>query len=135
MSAFKVNILTPTKKLGDAIPADSLLIPTVNGQINVLPEHSHLISVLDTGILTLINGNSSEKFAVTTGTIKVFNDEIIILAQVAEKAGEIDITRAEKALKNAEISLPSCKDEAEIVKYQRKLMRAKLRIELAKNFK
>lgn len=135
MSAFKVNILTPTKKLGDSLPAESLLIPTVSGQINVLPEHTHLISVLDTGVLTLVNGSSTENFLVTTGTIKVLNDEITILSQVAEKAVDIDLDRAHKALTKSESNLPNCKDESEIVKYQRKLMRAKLRMELAKNLK
>ncbi len=135
MSAFKVNILTPTSKLGLNLPADSLIIPTVNGEINVLPEHTHLISVLDTGVLTLISEKESKKFLVTTGTVKVLGDEITILAQVAEEDSAIDLDRAQKALRVSEERLPGCKDEAEILKYQRKLQRARLRIELAKNFK
>lgn len=135
MGVFKVNILTPTKKIGDSLEADSLLIPTVSGQINVLPEHTHLISVLDTGVLTLINSSLSEKFAVTTGTVKVLNNEVTILAQVAEKASNIDGQRAKDALAKAERELLECKDENSIIKYQRKLERARIRIELAKNFK
>ena len=134
MSTFTVNILTPTKKIGNSLPAESLLIPTVNGQINVLPEHTHLISVLDTGILTLVNGKDSQRFAITTGTLKVLGGDVTILAQVAEKDCDIDGKRAQDALKKSESALLNCKDEKETIKYQRKLDRARVRVELAKNF-
>jgi F-type H+-transporting ATPase subunit epsilon len=135
MSSFNVNILTPTSELAKGLSAESLIIPTVQGEITVLPEHTHLISVLDTGVLTLVNGKESKKFVITTGTLKVLNSDITILAQVAEYEGDIDISRAQRALQKSEDALGKCKSEAEIIKYQRKIARARLRIELAKNFK
>jgi F-type H+-transporting ATPase subunit epsilon len=136
MSAFTVNILTPEKKIVEDLAADSLLIPTTTGQINVLEGHTHIITLLDTGVLTVFTGKQERKFCMTTGTVKILGSDVVILAKVSEDEKSIDLQRAEKAKTTAQSKLNSSEiTQDEIVKYQRKLARAQIRIELAKNLK
>ena len=137
MSFFNVDILTPQSALARGIEADSVLIPTTTGEIQVLPNHTHIVTELSTGALTIKQGNSVTQYSITTGTCRVLNNKITILSNVCEKAELIDLERAESALSGSQTKLlgNSLNSEDEYVKYQRKLERAKLRIELSKNFK
>ena len=135
MSFFSVDVMTPYGVLGKDIPTESLFAPTVYGQINILPDHTHLISKLDTGILICKSSSGEErKFVVTTGIIKVLKKKITVLAQVAEKADEIDFDRARKALALAhdKINSDEILDDEQLTKFRRKLLRALVRIELVK---
>ena len=133
MGYFKVDIFTPNSVKARDLPADSLLIPTVRGQINVLPEHTHIISKLDTGILTIQGPADDKHFTVTTGICKVLKNKITILSDVSECKDEIDLDRAKNALKNAQEKLASDENfsNADFVKYRRKIDRAEVRIKLS----
>lgn len=132
---FTVDILTPSKIVAKDLPASSILIPTSLGQINVLPEHTHIVTALSTGEMSVFGDEKDvdRHFTITHGTCKVLKEKVIILATCAEEMHEIDKSRAEKALKNAEDRLSSDKNltDEEIVKYRRKVERAKLRIQLS----
>lgn len=86
-------------------------IPTVEGDITILPKHSPLVSVLKPGILELkkIDG-SIEIISVSSGFVEVLLNKTIILADTAERAEEIDLERAEEARKRAEESLKNLRD-------------------------
>ena len=133
MSYFSVNILTPYKVLAKEIPAQSLHIPTTRGEINVLPDHTHLIAKLDTGILICKGPTHDQKFMVTTGIVKVLKDKVTILAQVAEREEDINIERARKAFDVAKSKINSDEilDDEQLEKFRRKLSRALVRTELA----
>jgi F-type H+-transporting ATPase subunit epsilon len=81
-------------------------VPTQEGEITVLPKHSPLVSVLRPGVLELkkIDGEI-EIISVSGGFVEVLLNKVIILADTAERAEEIDIERAEEARKRAEESL------------------------------
>lgn len=134
---FKVDVLTPSSVLFQNVEAQSLIVPTVNGQINVLPEHTHVVSQLDTGIMEMKTANGVERIHLTTGICKVLKDRVTIMSRVAEKAEDIELARAENALKKAESRLKGGEEytDEESIKYQRKMARAQLRIQLSKNFK
>lgn len=135
MNNFLVDILTPEKVIAKDIPAQSLLIPTVRGQINVLPEHTHIVSKLSTGELSIFGGadDPDRHFTVTYGICKVLNNKIVILSNTSEENTEIDHSRAQKALDNAEGFLKDAKEltDHEYSKYMRKIERAKLRMQMA----
>lgn len=81
-------------------------VPTVEGEITVLPKHSPLVSVLKPGVLELKKMDGSiEIVSVSGGFVEVLLNKIIILADTAERAEEIDLERAEEARKRAEESL------------------------------
>lgn len=102
---IKFEIATPEK----VVLKEEILqvtVPTTEGEITVLPKHSPLISVLKPGVLELkkIDG-SVEIISVSGGFIEILLNKIIILADTAERAEEIDIERAEEARKRAEESI------------------------------
>lgn len=134
MNYYTVDILTPSKIVAKDIPAESLLVPTVRGQINVLAQHTHIVSKLETGMVSVFGGadDPDRFFTVSTGVCKVLDNKITILAGTSEEKAEIDLDRAEEALKNAEkmLNTEALTDE-EYAKWQRKKERAQLRIQLS----
>lgn len=138
MNHFTVDVLTPNRVVAKDVPAEALLIPTTRGQINVLPNHTHVVTQLSTGMLSIFgDGNDPDRhFSVSHGICKVLEDKIVILSNTSEEEHEVNLERAERALKNAEGKLASeSLDDVELVKYQRKAERARLRIQLAKSQK
>lgn len=135
MNYFTVDVLTPEKVVAKDIPAESLLIPTVRGQINVLPHHTHLINRLSVGVLSIFGGadDPDRDFSVTHGICKVLEDKVIIMSHTSEECHEIDVERAKRALEHAESKLSGGEalNDHEIRKFRRKAERAKLRIQLA----
>ena len=53
MTHFTVDILTPDKVVAKDMPAESLLVPSVKGQINILVDHTHIVSKLETGMVSV----------------------------------------------------------------------------------
>ncbi|MBC99685.1 MAG: ATP synthase F1 subunit epsilon [Halobacteriovoraceae bacterium] len=136
MNYFTVDILTPEKIVAEGIPAESLLIPSVRGQINVLPNHTHIINELATGVLTVFGGadDPDVDYSVSGGICKVLNDKVIVMTHIAEKNTEIDLERAERALEHAQEKLNSGEplSDAKVEQYRNKAERAQIRIQLAK---
>jgi F-type H+-transporting ATPase subunit epsilon len=139
MNYFTVDVLTPEKTVAKGIPAESLLIPTIRGQINVLPHHTHIINRLSTGVLTIFGGadDPDRDFSVSHGICKVLEDRVIIMSHTAEECDAIDVERANRALENAEGKLNSGEalSDEDLIKFRRKAERAKLRIQMAQSKK
>jgi F-type H+-transporting ATPase subunit epsilon len=134
MKNFKLNLYTPNGVIVKGLDCSDVLIPTVRGQVNVLTDHTHFLTQLDTGILTARNGDKTTQYTVTAGVCKVLKDEITILSYTSETDEKIDPERAKLALEKAEVKLSGKEvlTELELQKYQRKLQRANMRIQLVK---
>jgi F-type H+-transporting ATPase subunit epsilon len=133
MAAFKLNIFTPQGVVVRNLECDSFLIQTVRGQVNVLPEHTHFLTELGTGILTAKTSDGDRHFSTTAGTCKILKNEVTILSFTSEIPDKIDIERATKAKELAAKKLlggESLSDQ-ELTKYRRKLERAEVRLKLA----
>lgn len=134
MKYFTVDILTPSKIVARNVPAESLIIPTIRGQINVLENHTHIVSKLDTGMMSVFGGPDygDRHFSISTGVCKILDNKITILANTSEESTDVNVERAKIALKNAEDKLKNTEGLSldEVEKYQRKVERAKLRIQL-----
>tara|TARA_R110002049_G_scaffold139882_1_gene300627 strand:- start:64 stop:489 length:426 start_codon:yes stop_codon:yes gene_type:complete len=138
MKQFTVDVLTPNRVIARNVPAQALLIPTSRGQINVLPDHTHVVTQLSTGMLSVFGGadDPDRHFTVTHGICKVLEDKIVILSNTSEEQHEIDLERAQNALKFAENKLANeALSEEDNIKFHRKAERAKLRIQFAKEQK
>lgn len=98
-TAFAVVTIEGTVESADA---SSVTIPTADGEITVLPEHTPLVSVLKPGVLTVRAGEKEKHVAVSGGFVQVAADSVTILADTAERADDIDVRRAEAARKRAE---------------------------------
>ena len=101
----------PTKIQLQIVSADRMLvnetvdeveIPGSDGYFGVLPGHTPLLAVLQVGQLWYRQGQEIHYFAVAFGFAEVQPDHVTILAQVAERADEIDLARAEAAKRRAE---------------------------------
>lgn len=132
MSNFTLNIYTPNGIVAAGYSCDELTVPTSTGQINILKGHTHLITKLTTGVLTAkVNATQNRHFTVAGGMLKVLGNQVTVLAKTSEKADAIDMERAKSALSKAESRLSSGVASVELIKYQRKVERAKNRLKLA----
>ncbi len=129
---FTLDLLTPNGAIVKNVECDEVLIPTCRGEINILPDHTHVLTTLGTGILTVRKGETKKYYSITHGTCKILGDKISILSSTSETADKIDIDRAKRALEKAEKKLKGEESltEVEMIKFQRKLERAKTRIEI-----
>lgn len=103
MSKFiKFEIVTPERVvLKEEISQVS--VPTKQGEITVLPGHIPLVAFLSPGVVEISNAkNEREIMSVSGGFIEVSQDKVVILADTAERAYEIDEERAAEAKKRAE---------------------------------
>lgn len=130
---IQVDIVTPSRKLTDGIGAVSVKLPAYKGEIEILPGHAELITLLNTGIVTLTGDGTQLRFAISYGLAEVRNDRVIVLAETAEESTEIDIERARAAQKKAEEQLSSALTEDKFKKYQLKLQRALIRQHTVRN--
>jgi F-type H+-transporting ATPase subunit epsilon len=97
---FQLDIVTPERELFTG-EVDSVLAPGVEGQLGVLPRHVPLITVLEDGLLVARREDTELTFAIHGGYMQVLGDRVIVLADVAEWAADIDIERAEAARRRA----------------------------------
>ena len=80
-----------------------ITVPTKAGEITVLPGHIPLVSTIQPGVIHIIKkGGEQEIISISGGFIEVLKDKIVILADTAERAEEIDLAKAEEAKKRAE---------------------------------
>lgn len=88
MSSYLVDIYTPDNIVVKDFDAESLLIPTAAGLINVLPAHASLITELSAGNLLIQQGKKKVNYLIASGLCKVLADRILILTKKAEKVSE-----------------------------------------------
>ncbi len=133
MSYFKVDIFTPAGVVDKNIDASSVTLSTIRGEIAILPEHTHLITELAPGIMTVKTDKGDRHFFLTTGIAKILKNKVTILAHTSEKAESIDKERAQRALNKAKEKLSGKEslNDIELIKFRRKLERAEHRLKLA----
>lgn len=94
---IKFKLATPEQLVLET-EADSVSIPTALGEITILPHHAPLVANLQPGELTIRQGGKTQHLAVAGGFVQVQpGSQVMILADAAERAEEIDLARAEEA--------------------------------------
>jgi F-type H+-transporting ATPase subunit epsilon len=96
-----LEIVTPDRALLHE-EVDEVVVPGSEGEFGVLPGHTPLLSMLKIGELWYRQGQEKHFLAVAFGFVEVLPDRVTVLAQVGERAQEIDIARAERAKQRAE---------------------------------
>ncbi|MEK7167092.1 MAG: ATP synthase F1 subunit epsilon [Patescibacteria group bacterium] len=127
------EITTPEKTIyKDRI--DLAVIPTKDGEITVLPNHIPLISILvPAGELRLKKGTEEILIMISGGFLEVQKEnKIIILADTAERAEDIDEIRAEEARKKAEKLLEEKREDVEIADLKATLAQSLMRLKIVK---
>jgi F-type H+-transporting ATPase subunit epsilon len=127
---FQLEIVTPEKMVVKD-SAEEAQIPGKNGYLGILPGHAPLITELAVGEITYRNGSTTRHLAVAWGFAEVLPDKVTILAETAERPGEINKQRATEAKQRAEERLKSGSTEVDYARANDALQRAETRLEVA----
>lgn len=100
-TSIHLEIVTPDRHVvHDSVTA--VTVPGQEGYLGILPGHAPLLSLLKVGELSYTKESVTHFVAVNWGFVEVLPDRVIILAQTAERAEEIDLERAKRAKQRAE---------------------------------
>ncbi|CDM66915.1 F0F1 ATP synthase subunit epsilon [Pyrinomonas methylaliphatogenes] len=131
---IQLEVITPERRVVSE-RVDAVTVPALGGEIGVLPGHAPLISQIQTGILSYTQGGATHRLHVSGGFVEVSDDQVTVLADVAELPEEIDAARARRAREQAEKILSSFSgDQEEFARAMAKLERSLVRIQLAEEF-
>jgi len=101
MASIRLDIVTAERAVYSE-DVEMVIAPGVEGQLGILPHHAPLMTMLEPGELIVRKGAEEFSLAVSGGFLEVRPDRVIVLADSAERAEEIDIARAEEAKRRAE---------------------------------
>jgi F-type H+-transporting ATPase subunit epsilon len=126
-----LEIVTPERQAySDEV--DAVFCPGTEGEFGVLPHHAPLLSTLGVGELRIRKGSDEEFFAIAGGFVQVRPDKVVVMAELADLASEIDLAAAEEARKEAERALEQGFDEpADLARARAAMERALVRIRVA----
>ncbi|HLA12462.1 MAG TPA: F0F1 ATP synthase subunit epsilon [Pyrinomonadaceae bacterium] len=130
---LQLEVVTPERRVLSE-PVDSVTIPGLGGELGILPGHTPLISQLQTGVLSYVQGGNTYQLHVSGGFVEVREDQVSILAEIAERPEEIDAARARLAREHVEKQLNAWTGTEEDFEVARaKLERSIVRLQLATN--
>ncbi len=92
-----VELVSQEKKLFDEPNADMVIIPAVEGEMGVLPNHAPVLTTMGFGELVVRKGNAEERFAIYGGVVDVRPDKVVVLADMADSSYQLDLQAAEEA--------------------------------------
>jgi F-type H+-transporting ATPase subunit epsilon len=126
-----LEIVTPERQAYSDM-VDAVVCPGTEGEIGVLPHHAPLLSTLGLGELRIRKGAEVESFAIAGGFLQVRPDKVVVMAELADLASEIDLEAAEAARREAERALEQGFEEpADLARARAAMERALLRIRVA----
>jgi len=128
---FMLQVITPSRVVfsGEAV---GISAPGVEGGFQVLRDHAALLSGLEPGRMKVLNADGSEVvYATGGGVLEVFDNTVVVLAESAERADEIDIERARAARGRAEQRLRERGPDLDVDRASMSLRRALNRLRVA----
>jgi F-type H+-transporting ATPase subunit epsilon len=126
-----LEIVTPERQLFSG-EVDYVTVPSTKGCLGILPGHAPLLAELGIGEISYRIGDRAEFLFCSWGFMEVLPDRVVLLAQTAEPASDIDVKRAEEAKSRAEKRLASRDPEIDFSRAQLALMRAIARLNSVK---
>ncbi len=125
-----MEVVTPEKLLLSQ-QVDEVIAPGSEGEFGVLPGHCHFLSTLSIGELRYRVGDQTNHMAVLWGYAEVTPNKVTVMAEIAEKAEDIDIERAAAKVAEAEKRLQVGGLPSELKEAQISLEKARLRKKIA----
>jgi len=129
MSGIRLDIVT-AERVVFSEEVDVVVAPGIEGQLGILPHHAPLMTTLQPGELRVRQGGEEFSLVISGGFLEVRPDRVIVLADAAERAEEIDISRAEEAKRRAEERLKQPTPVADHARVEASLRRALARLEV-----
>jgi F-type H+-transporting ATPase subunit epsilon len=118
---LQLNIVTPDQAL--TYEVDEVAMPGQAGDFGVLPGHTPLFAGLRTGTMWYRQGNEKHYLAVSVGFAEVLPDQVTVLAQVAERAEDLDEARAQAGMARAEEMLAAMPHEMDFERARLSLLK------------
>lgn len=128
---FRLRIITPERVFYEGA-VDMVEFNTTEGEIGILPGHIPLTVIVKPGILTITESEEHKVAALHSGFAQIMPEGVTILAEIVEWPDEIDLHRAEEALRRAKEHLESKTPETDVARAETALQRAVARIEVLK---
>ncbi len=125
-----LEIVTPDHALVRE-EVDEVQVPGSEGYFGVLPGHTPLLATLKIGELWYRIGQEKHYLAIAGGFAEVLPDRVTILAQIAERAGDVDVARAEAARKRAEERLARPPQDLDFERARVALMKSVVRLQVS----
>ncbi len=131
-NTFELKVLSPSKTL-PPIKAKSAVLPGTCGYMTIMPDHADMIAELDAGHIVVDASGTQEHFFISGGYVEVDHNRVSVLADVVEAAKDINLAKAEDALKAAQAVLSNLSPETNVEEANRTLRAAEARLEVAKS--
>ena len=125
---LKLRIITPERVVFDEENIDSVTLPGVMGEMTILPQHAPVMTELRPGPVLFRRGGEEVDLALSGGFLEVRNDNVVVLADTAERSDEIDQSRAEEARRRAQEEIAQRQGTIDIARAMAALERAQARL-------
>ena len=128
---IQLEIVTP-ERLAYSDLVDAVVLPGIEGELGVLPHHAPLVTMLGVGELRIRKSGAEESFAIVGGFLQVRPDKVVVMAETADMASEIDLEKAQEARREAERILEGAPTDAvDLAAARAQLQQSLLRIRVA----
>ncbi len=125
-----LEIITPERVVVSE-EVDEVVLPGIEGEFGVLHGHIPFLTALKVGELVYKRGGKATHLAVSWGYVEVTGENVKVLAETAERATDIDLGRARKALEGAQKVLTAGRDDSEYEEAKVRLEKAVIRVQVA----
>lgn len=132
---LQLSIVTIEREVYNASDVDMVIAPGIEGELGILPRHESMVTGLKEGVLQIVRGDDREILAIGGGFLEVHGMQVVVMADVAEGAEEIDEARAEAARSRAEQVLSDAPSRQEARKALAAMRRAQVRLKVAQKRK
>jgi F-type H+-transporting ATPase subunit epsilon len=129
-TSIQLEVVTPGRELVSE-SVESVQLPGLDGELGILPGHAPLITELGLGQLAYRQDTAAGHLAIIGGFAEVLPDRVSVLAEIAERAEEIDVNRAQAAKERAEKRLASGGSDVDWNRAVVALQRALIRLQIA----
>jgi len=127
---FRLEVTTPERMVLRA-DVEEAQVPARNGYLGILPGHAPLLAELKAGDISYRHASRTDHIAVSAGFVEVLPEQTRVLVETAEKAEEIDVSRAQAARQRAEQRLHQPAPDTDLERAMVGLERALARLQVA----
>ncbi|MDI6857138.1 MAG: F0F1 ATP synthase subunit epsilon [Dehalococcoidia bacterium] len=131
MAKLSIEVITAERVVFSDSDLDVVIAPGIEGELGILPSHAPLITTLTPGEVRLRKAGEETSLTVTGGFLEVRDNCVVVLAEAAERAEEIDIARAEEARRRAQERLRSRAEAIDLARAEAALRRSLARLKVA----
>ncbi len=131
MPGLRVEVVTGEREVLVEDDVDMVVAPGIEGQFGVLPRHAPLVTTLTPGELRITKGGDERVLAIGGGFLEAGPTRVMVLADTAEHAEEIDIARAEEARRRAQEALANRRGDVDPAALNAAMQRSAVRLRVA----